>query len=172
MRGFFEENLKGSTQTTYESEIIMVYTINHLIRISICNRGKLAPMALVDFVIVGLAIAFAVISWISSRDGSPMINTSSSSSIDETKLPGLDDVPIMDKIAKKSASTASVAIPVATEEKTPAKEIPEFDEVEKDSPKMAKIECPMCSQIIEVEEKGILQDLVCDSCGFKGELEV
>ena len=129
-------------------------------------------MALVDFVIVGLAIAFAVISWISSRDGSPMISTSSSSSISETKLPGLDDIPIMDKIAKKSASTASVAIPVVTEEKTPAKEIPEFDEVEKDSPKMAKIECPMCSQIIEVEERGILQDLVCDSCGFKGELEV
>ena len=140
-------------------------------------------MALVDFVIVGLSIGFAVISWISSRDGSPMISTSSSSSINETKLPGLDDVPIMDKIAKKSASTASVAIPVVTEEKTPAKEIPEFDEtpskeipefdeVEKDSPKMADIECPLCSQIIKVEEKGILQDLVCDSCGFKGELEV
>ena len=140
-------------------------------------------MALVDFVIVGLAIGFAVISWISSRDGSPMISTSSSSSISETKLPGLDDVPIMDKIAKKSASTASVAIPVVNEEKTPAKEIPEFDEtpskeipefdeVEKDSPKMADIECPLCSQIIKVEEKGILQDLVCDSCGFRGELEV
>ena len=140
-------------------------------------------MALVDLVIVGLSIGFVVMSWISSRDGSPMISTSSSSSISETKLPGLDDVPIMDKIAKKSASTASVAIPVVTKEKTPAKEIPEFDEnpskeipefgeVERDSPKMADIECPICSQIIEVEERGILQDLACDSCGFKGELEV
>ena len=142
-------------------------------------------MALVDFVIVGLAIGFAVISWISSRDGSPMISTSSSSSINETKLPGLDDVPIMDKIAKESGPVAAAAvvtqydtveeevpkeIPEFDEE--PSKEIPEFDEVEKNKPKMANIECPMCSQIIEVEEKGILQDLVCDSCGFKGELEV
>ena len=141
-------------------------------------------MALVDFVIVGLAIGFAVISWISGRDGEPIINTSSSSSsINETKLPGLDDVPIMERITKKSAANASVAIPVVNEEESPAKEIPEFDEepskeipefdeVEKNKPKMANIECPMCSQIIEVEEKGILQDLVCDSCGFKGELEV
>jgi hypothetical protein len=141
-------------------------------------------MALVDLVIVGLSIGFVVMSWISSRDGSPMISTSSSSSsVSEMKLPGLDDVPIMDKIAKKSAATASVAIPIFTEEETPAKEIPEFDEkptkkipefdeVKKDKPKMANIECPMCSQVIEVEEKGILQDLVCDSCGFKGELEV
>ena len=141
-------------------------------------------MALVDFVIVGLSIGFVVMSWISSRDGSPMTCTSSSSSsISKTKLPGLDDVPIMERITKKSASTASVAIPVVTEEKTPAKEIPEFDEtpskeipefdeVERNSPKMADIECPICSQIIEVEEKGILQDLACDSCGFKGELEV
>ena len=141
-------------------------------------------MALVDFVIVGLSIGFVVMSWISSRDGSPMTSTSSSSSsISKTKLPGLDDVPIMERITKNSATTASVAIPVVTEEKapakeipefdeTPSKEIPEFDEVEKNKPKMAKIECPMCSQIIEVEEKGILQDLVCDSCGFKGELEV
>ena len=59
-------------------------------------------MALVDLVIVGLSIGFVVMSWISSRDGSPMISTSSSSSsVSEMKLPGLDDVPIMDKITKK-----------------------------------------------------------------------
>ena len=143
-------------------------------------------MALVDLVIVGLSIGFVVMSWISSRDGSPMTSTSSSSSsASKMKLPGLDDVPIMDKIAKESGPVAAAAvvtqydtieeevpkeIPEFDEE--PSKEIPEFDEVEKNKPKMANIECPMCSQIIEVEEKGILQDLVCDSCGFKGELEV
>ncbi len=130
-------------------------------------------MALVDFVIVGLSIGFAVICWISSRNGDVVTSASSSSySVSETKLPGLDDVPIMERIARESKAEASASIAIPAEEEKTAKEIPEFDEVVKESPKMAKIECPMCSQIIEVEEKGILQDLVCDSCGFKGELEV
>lgn len=143
-------------------------------------------MALVDFVIVGLSIGFVVMSWISSRDGSPMTSTSSrSSSVSEMKLPGLDDVPIMDKITKKSEPAIAAAVVTqydTVEEEVPkeipefdesvAKEIPEFEEAEKDKPKMANIECPMCTQVIEVEEKGTLQDLICDSCGFKGELEV
>jgi len=137
-------------------------------------------MALVDFVIVGLSIGFAVICWINSRDGDAITSTSSSSSVSKMKLPGIDDISIMDKIAKESAPAVASAVvtqyePIEEEElqeEEPSNEIPEFDDMEEENTKMAKIECPNCSSIIEIEEKGTMQNLTCDSCGFSGELEV
>lgn len=35
-----------------------------------------------------------------------------------------------------------------------------------------KIECPGCSATMELQKTGKMQDVVCDACGLKGELEV
>lgn len=138
-------------------------------------------MALVDFAIVGLSIGFVVICWINSRDSEAVTSTPNrSSSVIKTKLPGIGNGSIMDRFSEKNeTSEPVVASAISTqyeapivEETTPSTEIPEFDDVDDNSPKMAKIECPNCSNIITIEEKGITQKLTCDSCGFSGDIEV
>ncbi len=135
-------------------------------------------MALVDLAIIGLSIGFAVLSLIKSWDGDAITSTARSSSVSETKLPGIDDVSsVMDRFSGESEPVIASAVATqydepSEEEDTDASEIPEFDEVEEEGPKMTKIECPNCSTVISIEEKGAMQTLTCDSCGFSGELEV
>ena len=142
-------------------------------------------MAIVDLVIIGLSVGFVVICWINSRDGDAVITTSRSQ-ISETKLPGIDDLPIMDRIAKNeeteipiAAATAIASDVTAVEEipsdsdfQRPPDEIPEFDDMKADKSKKAKIECPNCSNVILVEEKGTVQTITCEACAFSGDLEV
>ena len=108
-------------------------------------------MAIIDLVIIGLSLGFVVICWINSRDGNA-ITTASRSQIRETKLPGIDDLSIMDRIAKKSepavASASVTQHETVTDEEVAeedaSNEIPEFDDVKSDEPKMTKLECPNC----------------------------
>jgi len=134
-------------------------------------------MAIIDLVIIGLSLGFVVICWINSRDGDAVTITSRSQR-SETKLPGIDDLPIMDRIVKNEeteipiAAATAIASDVTAVEEIPLDEIPEFDDVKVDESKKAKIECPNCNNIILVEEKGIIQTITCDACAFSGDLEV
>ena len=144
-------------------------------------------MAIIDLVIIGLSLGFVVICWINSRDGDA-VTTTSISRRSETKLPGIDDLPIMERIAKNEeteipiASTTAIASDVTVVEEIPSNpdsdfqrppdEIPEFDDMNADESKKAKIECPNCNSVILVEEKGTMQTITCEACAFSGDLEV
>ena len=132
-------------------------------------------MAVVDLVIVALCIGFAVICWMNSRDPDAISSTSRPQVLD-TKLPGIDEMPIMERMRKESEDQVA-ALPLAegtAVEEPPATidEIPEFDDAEANKSDGTKVECPNCNNQIMVEKKGAMQNITCDSCGFTGELEI
>ena len=142
-------------------------------------------MAVVDLAIVALCIGFAVICWMSSRD-LDAISSASRPQVFDTKLPGIDEMPIMEQIQKESEDQA--VAPSIVEEShmsddekwsrdggkkvAEIDEISEFDDAEADESERTKVECPNCSNHIQVEKKGAMQKIICDSCGFSDELEI
>ena len=129
-------------------------------------------MVVADLAIVTLCVGFAVICWMNCRDP----DTISRPQVFDTKLPGIDEMPIMGQIQKESEVQAA-ALPLAErtvveEPVTEIGEIPEFDDSEADESEEIKVECPNCSNHIQVEKKGTMQSITCDSCGFSGELEI
>ena len=127
-------------------------------------------MAVVDLVIVALCIGFAVISWMNSRDPDAISSTSRPQALG-TELPGIDDMPIMERMRRESEDQAT-ATPVVGEPIAEIDEIPELDDSEADESEESKVECPNCNSHIMVEKKGEMQNITCDSCGFTGELEI
>ena len=127
-------------------------------------------MAVVDLVIVALCIGFAVICWMNSRDPDAISSTSRPQALG-TELPGIDDMPIMERMRKESEDQAT-APPVVEEPIAEIDEIPELDDAEADESEGSKVECPNCNSHIQVEKKGTMQNITCDSCGFTGELEI
>ena len=127
-------------------------------------------MAVVDLVIVALCIGFAVICWMNSRDPDAISSTSRPRTLG-TELPGIDDMPIMERMRRESEDQAT-APPVVEEPIAEIDEIPELDDAEADESEGSKVECPNCSSHIMVEKKGEMQNITCDSCGFTGELEI
>ena len=127
-------------------------------------------MAVVDLVIVALCIGFAVICWMNSRDPDAISSTSRPQALG-TELPGIDDMPIMERMRKESEDQAT-APPVVEEPIAEIDEIPELDDAEADESEGSKVECPNCSSHIMIEKKGEMQNITCDSCGFTGELEI
>ena len=142
-------------------------------------------MAVVDLVIVALCIGFAVICWMNSRDPDA-IGSASRPQVFDTKLPGIDEMPIMERMQRESEDQAVapsiVEEPHMSDDEKWSRdggekvaeigEIPEFDDSEADESEGSKVECPNCSSHIRVEKKGAMQKITCDSCGFTGELEI
>jgi ssDNA-binding Zn-finger/Zn-ribbon topoisomerase 1 len=127
-------------------------------------------MAVVDLVIVALCIGFAVICWMNSRDPDAISSTSRPQALG-TELPGIDDMPIMERMRRESEDQAT-APPVVEEPIAEIDEIPELDDAEADKSEESKVECPNCNSHIMIEKKGEMQKIICDSCGFTGELEI
>ena len=127
-------------------------------------------MAVVDLVIVALCIGFAVICWMNSRDPDAISSISRPQALG-TELPGIDDMPIMERMRKESEDQAT-ASPIVEEPIAEIDEIPELDDAEADESEGTNVECPNCSSHIVVEKKGVMQNITCDSCGFTGELEI
>ena len=117
---------------------------------------------IVEIIIIILSILFLVTSWIANSDDGDFPDKFESNTKKETSQ--IDDL----------------LGGVKTEKTIPKKETSPIDdllgdvETEKTIPKKEtiKIECPGCSATMELQKTGKMQDVVCDACGLKGELEV
>jgi len=120
---------------------------------------------IIEITIIVLSLIFVGVSWSLNNDelasiskkeekGSPMDNLLDS--IQEENMKSKKAIPDFEK---ETSQIDDLLGDVKTEKTTPKKET-------------IKIECPGCSATMELQKTGKLQDIVCDSCGLKGELEV
>ncbi len=117
---------------------------------------------IVEIIIIILSILFLITSWITDSDDGALPDKFESNTKKETSQ--IDDllggVKTEKTIPKEETSLIDDLLgDVKTEKTTPKKET-------------IKIECPGCSATMELQKTGKLQNIVCDACGLKGELEV
>jgi CxxC motif-containing protein len=138
---------------------------------------------IVEIIIIILSILFLVTSWITNSNDGVLPDKFVSNTKKETSQ--IDDllggVKTEKTIPKKETSQIDDLLGgVKTEKTIPKKETSQIDDLlggvktEKTIPKKEtiKIECPGCSATMELQKTGKMQDVVCDACGLKGELEV
>jgi hypothetical protein len=117
---------------------------------------------IVEIIIIILSILFLITSWIIDSDDGALPDKFESNTKKETSQ--IDDllggVKTEKTIPKEETSLIDDLLgDIKTEKTTPKKET-------------IKIECPGCSATMELQKTGKLQNIVCDACGLKGELEV
>ena len=117
---------------------------------------------IVEIIIIILSILFLVTSWIANSDDEAFPGKFESNAKKETSR--IDD--LLGGVKTKKA--------IPKKETSPIDDLLGDVETEKAIPKKetVEIECPECSATMELQKTGKMQDVVCDACGLKGELEV
>ena len=119
---------------------------------------------IIEITIVILSLVFVGTSWILNDEVSSI-------SEKEEKIPQIDK--LLD-LVKDEKTESKKAIPSFEKETSQIEELLKTAEKKKTKPKTetTKIECPGCNAIMEITKTGKSQNIICDSCGLSGELEI
>ena len=120
---------------------------------------------IIEITIVILSLVFVGTSWILNDD------EVSSISEKEEKIPQIDK--LLDSV-KEEKTEPKKAIPNFEKETSQIEELLKTAEKVKTKPKIetTKIECPGCNGTMEITKTGKSQNIICESCGLSGELEI